>query len=83
MSFVFKDGDEIAEPVNHVAAAELFRIAEVRVGQLVGIGERRDDFLVDVIPMVGLPLSATALKPAPGGMVIGANGFRRICRRRT
>lgn len=50
--FVFKDGDEVAEPVDHVlAAAELFRIVEIRhAGQLVGIGERRDDFLVDIVP---------------------------------
>lgn len=48
---VFKDGDEVAEPVDHIlAAAEFFRIVEIRhAGQFVGSGERRDDFLVDVI----------------------------------
>lgn len=48
---VFKNGDEVGQPVDHVlAAAEFFRIVEIRhAGQLVGIGKRRDDFLVDVI----------------------------------
>ena len=37
---VFKDGDEVGEPLDHLlAAAELSGIVEVRhVGQLVGIG---------------------------------------------
>ena len=48
---VLEDGDKVGEPVHHfLAAAELRRVVKVRhVGQLVGIGQRRDDLLVDLV----------------------------------
>ena len=48
---VLEDGDEVGEPVHHLlAAAELGGVVEVRqVGQLVGIGQRGDDLLVDLV----------------------------------
>ena len=55
---VLEDGDEVGEPVHHLlAAAELGGVVEVRhVGQLVGIGQRGDDLLVDLVADVGLAL---------------------------
>ena len=55
---VLEDGDEVGEPVHHLlAAAELGGVVEVRhVGQLVGVGQRGDDLLVDLVADVGLAL---------------------------
>ena len=55
---VLEDGDQVGEPVHHLlAAAELGGVVEVRhVGQLVGVGQRRDDLLVDLVADVGLAL---------------------------
>ena len=55
---VLKDGDQVGEPVHHLlAAAELVGVVEVRhVGQLVGVGQRRDDLLVDLVADVALAL---------------------------
>ena len=55
---VLEDGDEVGEPLHHLlAAAELGGVVEVRhVGQLVGVGQRRDDLLVDLVADVGLAL---------------------------
>ena len=55
---VFEDGDQVGEPVHHLlAAAELGGVVEVRhVGQLVGIRQRRDDLLVDLVADVALAL---------------------------
>ena len=57
-SLIFKDGDEVGEPVHHLlAAAELRGVVEVgHVGELVGVGQRRDDLLVDLVADVGLAL---------------------------
>ena len=63
--------------INHLlATAELAGIVEIRhVGQFVCIGQRTDDFFVDLITDVRLAFEATmSLKLAPGGMVIGAYG---------
>ena len=55
---VLEDGDQVGEPLHHLlAAAELGGVVEVRhVGQLVGIGQRGDDLLVDLVADVGLAL---------------------------
>ena len=55
---VLEDGDEVGEPVHHLlAAAELGGVVEVRqVGELVGVGQRGDDLLVDLVADVGLAL---------------------------
>ena len=55
---VLEDGDEVGEPVHHLlAAAELGGVVEVRhVGQLVGLGQRGDDLLVDLVADVRLAL---------------------------
>ena len=55
---VLEDGDEVGEPLDHfLAAAELPGIVEVRhVGQLVGIGQRGDDLLIDLVADVALAL---------------------------
>jgi hypothetical protein len=55
---VLKDGDEVGEPVHHLlAAAELGGVVEVReIGELVGVGQRGDDPLVDLVADVALPL---------------------------
>ena len=55
---VLEDGDEVGEPVHHLlAAAELGGVVEVRhVGQLVGVGQRGDDLLVDLVADVALAL---------------------------
>ena len=56
--FVLEDGDEVGKPVHHfLAAAELGGVVEVRqVGQLIGIGQRRDNLLVDLVADVWLAL---------------------------
>jgi hypothetical protein len=72
---VLEDGDEVGEPVNLLlTVAELRGVVEVReVGELVGVGQRGDDLLVDLVADVALPLRATmSLKLAPSGIVIGA-----------
>ena len=48
---VFKDRDQVAQPIDHLfVATKLCSVIEVRhIGQLVGTGERSDDFLVDLI----------------------------------
>ena len=55
---VLEDGDQVGQAVHHLlAAAELGGIVEVReVGQLVGISQRGDDLLVDLVADVGLAL---------------------------
>ena len=55
---VLEDADQVGEPVHHLlAAAELAGIVEIRhVGELVGIGQWRDDFFVDVVADAGLAL---------------------------
>ena len=55
---VFKDGDQVGETLDNLrAAAQLAGIIKVRhVRQLVGIGQRRDDLLVDLVANVGLTL---------------------------
>jgi hypothetical protein len=55
---IFKYGDQVGEPVHHLlAASKLGGLVEVRhVGQLVGICQRRDDPLVDLISDVTLAL---------------------------
>ena len=55
---VFKDGDQVGEPVHHLlAAAELGGVVEVReIRELVGVGQRGDDLLVDLVADVALAL---------------------------
>src|ERR1039458_2933976 len=55
---VFKDGDQIGEPLHHLlAGAKLVGVVEVRhVGQLVGIGERSDNLFIDLVAYVALAL---------------------------
>ena len=55
---VFKDTDEVGEPLHLLhAAPHLAGVVKVRhVRQLVGIGQRTDNLLVDLIADVGLPL---------------------------
>jgi len=52
---VFEDGDQVGQALdNLLAAAQLAGIIKVgHVRQLVGIGQRRDDFLVDLVADVG------------------------------
>jgi len=55
---VLEDGDEVGKTVHHLlAAAEPGGVVEVRhVGQLVGIGQRPEDLLVDLVADVALAL---------------------------
>ena len=55
---ILEDGDEVGEALHHLlAAAELVGIVEVRhVGQLVRLGERPENLLVDLVADVGLAL---------------------------
>jgi hypothetical protein len=55
---VLEDGDQVREPINLVLPiAELGRIVKVRkIGELVGIGQRGDDLLVDLVADVALAL---------------------------
>ena len=55
---VLEDGNEVGEAVHHLlAAAEFGGVVEVgEVGQLVGIGQRGDDLLVDLVADVRLAL---------------------------
>ncbi len=48
---VFKDGDQVGEPVHLLLAIAKFgRVVEIRkVRELVGIRQRRDDLLIDLI----------------------------------
>ena len=55
---ILKDGNKAGEPVHHLlAAAELGGVVNVRhVGELVGVGQRPENFLVDLITDVTLAL---------------------------
>lgn len=55
---VLEDGDQVGEPIDHLlASAELRGVVEVgEVRQLVGVRQRRDDPLVDLVADVGLAL---------------------------
>jgi hypothetical protein len=72
--WILKNGDEVGEAFHHLlAAAELCRFVEVwHVGQLIGVGQRTDDLLVDLIPDVGLALERDH--------VLEAGAFRDIDR---
>ena len=66
---VLEDGNEVGEPVHHLlAGAELGGVVEVReVGQLVGAGQRGDDFLVDLVADVRLALERDHVLEAGAG----------------
>jgi hypothetical protein len=66
---VLEDGDEVGEPVHHLlAAAELGGVVEVReVGELVGVGQRGDDLLVDLVADVALALERDHVLEAGAG----------------
>ena len=55
---VFEDSDQIGEPIHHfLATAQLGGIVKVgHTRQLVGIGQRPDDLLVDLVADIGLAL---------------------------
>lgn len=55
---VLKDGDQLAQAVNHLlATAQLAGIVEVRhVGQFVGVGQRGNDPFVDQVADLGIAL---------------------------
>ena len=55
---VFENGDEIAEPVDHLlAGAKLGGIVEIRhIGEFVGAGQRSNDALVDLVADVRFAL---------------------------
>jgi hypothetical protein len=59
-----------------LAATELGSTVEVRhLGQLVGLGQRLDDLLVDPVADADVPLSTiVSLKLAPAGTVIDEYG---------
>jgi hypothetical protein len=72
---VFKDGDQVGEPVHLLfAIAKFGRVVEIRKARkLIRIRQRRDDLLIDLVPMSGFPFNATiSLKLVPSGIVIGA-----------
>ena len=48
---VLEDGDQVRQPVHHLSAGtQLGRVVEVRhVGQFIGVGQRADDLLVDLV----------------------------------
>jgi hypothetical protein len=73
---ILKNRDEVSEPLYHLlATAKLSRLIEVRhVGQLVGIGQRADDFLVDLIADVRLAFEGDHVFEAGAGR----DGDRRI-----
>ena len=73
---VLEDGDQVGEPVHHLlAAAELGGVVEVRhVGQLVGLGQRAEDLLVDLVADVGLALERHHVGEAGAGR----DGDRRV-----
>ena len=73
---VLKDGDEVGEAFHlGFAVAELGGVVEVRhVGQLVGVGQRSEDLLVDLVANVGLALERDHVLEA---RAIG-NGDRRV-----
>ena len=73
---VLEDGDQVGEPIHHLlAAAELGGIVEIRhVGQLVGIGQRSDDLLVDLVADVRLALEGDHVLEARALR----NGDRRV-----
>ena len=55
---VLEDGDQVRQPVHHLlAAAELVRVIEIgEIRKLVGIRQRRDDLLIDLVADIGLAL---------------------------
>jgi hypothetical protein len=59
-SRVLEDGDEVGELVDFLlSVAELCRVVEVRkVRELVGVCQRGDDLLVDLVADVALPLES-------------------------
>ena len=63
---VLEDRDQVREPFDHLlSAAELGRVVEVRhVGQLVGVFQRLDDLLVNLIADVGLALEGDQVREA-------------------
>ena len=66
---VLEDGDQVGEPVHHLlAAAELGGVVEVReIGQLVGVGQRGDDLLVDLVADIARALEAEHVFEAGAG----------------
>ena len=73
---VLEDRDQIGQPVdNLLTAAKFARIVEIRhIGQLVGVGQRPDDLLVDLIADVRLALEGDhVLETGTFG-----DGYRRI-----
>ena len=79
--WVFEDGDQVGEAVHHfLAAAQLVgvvEVGEVGLGELgIGLGERGDDLLVDVIADGGLALEgrhigeARTLRDGDGGVFL-------------
>ena len=73
---VLEDGDQVRQPVHHLpAGTQLGRIIEVRhVGQLVGIGQRGDDLLVDLVADITLSLQGDHVSKARAVR----NGDRRV-----
>ena len=77
---VLEDGDEIGEPLDHFpAAAELRGVVEIgQVGELVGIGQRGDDALVDLVADVGAAFQRDHVgKARAGGNGDGCEGHAR------
>ena len=72
---VLEDGNQIGEPVDDLlTAAEFARIVKIRhVRQLVGLGQRSDDFFVDLVADVGPALEGDHVLEA------GAVGHRNRC----
>jgi hypothetical protein len=75
---ILKDSNKIGEPVHHLlATAELRGIIEVRkIGKFVGVGQRGDDFLVDIVADTRLALKGNHVLEA---RALG-NADRRIRR---
>ena len=81
---VLEYGDEIGEPLDHLLAdAELGGVVEVRhVGEFIGVGQRSDDFLIDLVANVALALERDHILEARalGNGDRRVRAGRRICR---
>jgi hypothetical protein len=68
-SRVLENGDKVGEPLHLLlATAELGVLVEVReIGELVGVGQRGDDLLVDLVADVGLALEGDHVFEARAG----------------
>lgn len=62
--FAFKNGDQVGELFHHLfAATEFVRIVKVRhPGELVGITQGNDDFLIDVVAYGGLAFQGNHIR---------------------